>query len=113
MTTLGKSSIFLAQKSEVPAASPPYNRRMLRETFPVGPLQCNCTILGDETTREAVVVDPGDNIPEILARLAEHKFILKQILITHAHIDHVGGAVKLKKATGAPIVLNERDVSLL
>jgi hydroxyacylglutathione hydrolase len=113
MTTLGKSSIFLAQKSEVPAASAPYNRGMLRETFPVGPLQCNCTILGDETTREAVVVDPGDNIPEILARLAKHKFILKQILITHAHIDHVGGAVKLKKATGAPIVLNERDVSLL
>lgn len=91
----------------------PYNGGMLRETFPVGPLQCNCTILGDETTREAVVVDPGDNIPEILTRLAKHKLTLKQILITHAHIDHVGGAVQLKKVTGAPIVLNEHDVSLL
>jgi hydroxyacylglutathione hydrolase len=91
----------------------PYNRVMLRETFPVGPLQCNCTILGDETMREAVVVDPGDNIPEILARLAKHKLTLKQILITHAHIDHVGGAMKLRAATGAPILLNQNDSALL
>jgi len=86
---------------------------MILETFPVGPLRCNCTILGDETTREAIVVDPGENIPEILTRLASHRLTLKQIIVTHAHIDHVGGAVLLKRATGAPILLNQNDLPQL
>jgi hydroxyacylglutathione hydrolase len=86
---------------------------MILETFPVGPLHCNCTILGDEVTHEAVVVDPGDNIPEILSRLHKHGLTLRQIVITHAHIDHVGGAVLLKKATGAPVFLNRHDLGLL
>jgi hydroxyacylglutathione hydrolase len=86
---------------------------MILESFPVGPLRCNCTILGDEVTHEAVVVDPGDNIPEILSRLQKHGLALRQIVITHAHIDHVGGAALLKKATGAPVFLNQRDLGLL
>jgi hydroxyacylglutathione hydrolase len=86
---------------------------MILETFPVGPLLCNCSIVGDAATREAMVVDPGDNIPEILVRLAKHGLTLKQIVVTHAHIDHVGGAVQLKKVTGAPILLNENDLPLL
>jgi glyoxylase-like metal-dependent hydrolase (beta-lactamase superfamily II) len=86
---------------------------MILETFPVGPLRCNCTILGDEVTRQAMVVDPGDNIPEILSRLAKHGLTLRQIVITHAHIDHVGGAALLKKATGAPVFLNQLDLDLL
>ncbi len=86
---------------------------MILETFPVGMLRCNCTILGDDVTREAMVVDPGENVPEILTRLAAHRLILKQIVITHAHIDHVGGAVLLKRATGAPILLNQKDLPLL
>jgi hydroxyacylglutathione hydrolase len=83
------------------------------ETFPVGPLQCNCTILGDEEAGEAIVIDPGDEISRIQRRLQEHKLKLKQILITHAHIDHVGGALKLKRLTGAPIFMNENDLPLL
>ena len=86
---------------------------MILETFPVGPLQCNCTILGDEETREAIVVDPGDEISRIHLRLKAHGLTLKQILITHAHIDHIGGALKLKSLTGAPIFLNEDDLPLL
>jgi glyoxylase-like metal-dependent hydrolase (beta-lactamase superfamily II) len=86
---------------------------MILETFPVGPLRCNCTILGDEVTHEAVVVDPGDNIPEILSRLQKHGLTLRQIVITHAHIDHVGGALLLKRATGAPVYLNQHDLGLL
>jgi len=86
---------------------------MILETFPVGPLACNCTIVGDEETGEAMVVDPGDNIPHILARLMDLRLTLKQIVVTHAHIDHVGGAVKLKRATGAPILLNQNDLPLL
>ena len=86
---------------------------MILETFPVGPLQCNCTVLGDRASGEAMVVDPGDNIPQILAILARHKLTLKQIVVTHGHIDHVGGAVRLKRATGAPILLNQNDLPLL
>ena len=86
---------------------------MILETFPVGPLQCNCTILADEENREAIVVDPGDEVGRIHHRLTELGLTLKQILITHAHIDHVGGALKLKSLTGAPIFLNENDLSLL
>jgi glyoxylase-like metal-dependent hydrolase (beta-lactamase superfamily II) len=86
---------------------------MIRESFPVGPLQCNCTLLGDESSGEAIVVDPGDEIGEVLTRLARHRLKLKQIIVTHAHIDHVGGAAQLRKATGAPVYLNEQDLSLL
>jgi hydroxyacylglutathione hydrolase len=86
---------------------------MILETFPVGPLHCNCTILGDELTHEAVVVDPGDNLPEILSRLHKHGLTLRQIVVTHAHIDHVGGAALLKKVTGAPVFLNKHDLELL
>ena len=86
---------------------------MILETFPVGPLQCNCSLLGDETSGEAMVVDPGDNIPQILNLLALHRLTLKQIVVTHAHIDHVGGALRLKRATGAPILLNQNDLPLL
>jgi len=86
---------------------------MILESFPVGPLHCNCTILGDEVTHEAIVVDPGDNIPEILSRLEKHGLTLRQIVITHAHIDHIGGAAQLKKATGAPVLLNQKDLGLL
>jgi len=86
---------------------------MILETFPVGPLQCNCTILGDEVTHDALVVDPGDNIPEILSRLQKHGLTLRQIVVTHAHIDHVGGAAQLRKATGAPVLMNQKDLGLL
>ncbi|MGD0730553.1 MAG: MBL fold metallo-hydrolase [Terracidiphilus sp.] len=86
---------------------------MIMETFPVGPLQCNCTILGDEDAGEAIVIDPGDEVSRIHRRLTELGLKLKQILITHAHIDHVGGALKLKRLTGAPIFLNENDLPLL
>jgi hydroxyacylglutathione hydrolase len=86
---------------------------MILEIFPVGPLRCNCTLLGDETTHEALVIDPGDNIPDILARLKKHGLTLRQIIVTHAHIDHVGGAVLLRKATGAPVLLNKKDIALL
>jgi hydroxyacylglutathione hydrolase len=86
---------------------------MIHKIFPVGPLQCNCSVIGDEKTHEAMVIDPGDQIEGILEILRQEKLTLKQIVITHAHIDHVGGAMKLKAATGAPILMNQNDHALL
>ncbi len=86
---------------------------MIHKILPVGPLQCNCSIIGDETTYEAMVIDPGDDIDDIVAIIDQYKLQVKQIVITHAHIDHVGGAMKLRARTGAPILLNQNDYALL
>ena len=85
---------------------------MIHEILPVGMLQCNCSIFGDEQTREALVVDPGDETGRILQVLKRHGLTVKGIVITHAHIDHIGGAQKLKKATGAPVYMNPNDAEL-
>ncbi|HEY5055758.1 MAG TPA: MBL fold metallo-hydrolase [Acidobacteriaceae bacterium] len=86
---------------------------MIHEVFPVGLLECNCSVLGDERSGEAIVVDPGDDIPRILAILQRHHLRVTQILITHAHIDHIAGAARLKALTGAPILYNPRDLDLV
>ncbi|MGI9102448.1 MAG: MBL fold metallo-hydrolase [Terriglobales bacterium] len=86
---------------------------MIHKILPVGPLQCNCSIVGDEGTREAMVIDPGDEIEDILHIVEQHGLTVKQIVVTHAHIDHVGGAMKLKQRTCAPILLNQNDADLL
>jgi len=90
-----------------------YNELMIHEILPVGPLQCNCSVIGDEVSHEAMVIDPGDDIEDVLALIGKHHLQVKQIVITHAHIDHVGGAMKLRAATGAPILLNQNDYALL
>ena len=86
---------------------------MIHEVLPVGMLACNCSVIGDEQTHEAMVIDPGDQVEEILGILRQHHLKLTQIVVTHAHIDHVGGAMRLKAATGAPILMNQDDYALL
>src|ERR1041384_6225325 len=86
---------------------------MIHEILPVGPLQCNCSVIGDDVSHEAMVIDPGDDIEDVLAIVRKHKLQVKHIVITHAHIDHVGGAMKMRAATGAPILLNQNDYALL
>jgi hydroxyacylglutathione hydrolase len=85
---------------------------MIHEILPVGALACNCSVFGDEGTREAMVVDPGDDIARVLEIIARHGLTVKAIVITHAHIDHIGGAQKLKQATGAPVYMNLNDTAL-
>ena len=85
---------------------------MIHEILPVGPLQCNCSIFGDETTREGLVIDPGDELEEIQRILDRHGLRVTAIVVTHAHIDHIGGAARLHRSTGAPIYMSEDDLFL-
>ena len=101
----------LPQQATLQKISP--GEALIHEVFPVGMLRCNCSILGDRITGEAIVIDPGDEIDRILAVLARHKLTVKQIIITHAHIDHIAGAARLKRITGAPVLLNQLDLPLL
>jgi len=82
------------------------------ETIPVGALMCNCVIIGDEATREAIVIDPGDEVERIGAQLERHGLRVRAIVATHGHIDHVGGLARLKDLTGAPVMLHEADAPL-
>ncbi len=86
--------------------------QMIHEILPVGWLQCNCSILGDPETREALVLDPGDDVDRILEALARHSLTVRAIVSTHAHIDHVGGLQKLHQVTGAPVLMHGDDLDL-
>ncbi len=80
----------------------------------VTPFQQNCTILFDTDTKEGVVVDPGGDVPTILAVLQENGILVKEIWLTHGHIDHAGGADELREALGVPVVgPHEADLPLL
>jgi len=88
------------------------NDGLIHEVLPVGMLQCNCSILGDPETREAIVVDPGDETDAILEILRRHKLKVMAIVSTHTHIDHVGGLAKLHEVTRAPVFIHESDLEL-
>lgn len=83
---------------------------MERVTFPVGPLQCNCSILYDTAAGDATVVDPGGDLVTITNFLAEHRLTLRQIVVTHAHLDHIAGAKVLAEQTGAPVMFHAADI---
>jgi hydroxyacylglutathione hydrolase len=87
-------------------------QNLIHEIVPVGLLQCNCSILGDSATGEAIVVDPGDEVERILEILRRHKLKVRAIVSTHTHIDHVGGLAALHRATGAPVLIHDADLGL-
>jgi hydroxyacylglutathione hydrolase len=85
---------------------------MIHEILPVGVLQCNCSILGDETTGEAMVVDPGDEPDRILAAIEDRGLTVRSIVITHAHIDHVMGVAEVRRRTGAAVAMHPGERAL-
>jgi glyoxylase-like metal-dependent hydrolase (beta-lactamase superfamily II) len=82
---------------------------MRMKTFVVGPFGCNCTVLADEASREAVVIDPGGDIDRVLPFIREHDLRVRMAIHTHAHLDHIGGTRPLKDATGSRILLHRED----
>jgi len=82
---------------------------VIHEILAVGLLRCNCSIVGDDVSRDAIVTDPGDDISAIVAILKKHNLKVGLIVVTHAHIDHIGGATKLRDLTGAPVYMHEED----
>jgi hydroxyacylglutathione hydrolase len=100
--TLHRQSCYTSSVSE----------KLIHAIIPVGMLQCNCSILGDAETREAIVVDPGDEVERILEILREHRLNVRAIVSTHTHIDHVGGLARLHAATKAPVLIHEADLEL-
>jgi hydroxyacylglutathione hydrolase len=85
---------------------------VILETFPVGALQCNCTILGDPATGEAIVIDGGDDVPAIAARLGAHGLRARYLLHTHAHVDHIGAVKGLRDRCGGDALLHPADLPL-
>jgi glyoxylase-like metal-dependent hydrolase (beta-lactamase superfamily II) len=86
---------------------------MILKVLPVGPIMANCFVLGCEKTREAAVIDPGDEDERILMALADEKLTLKYIINTHGHFDHVAANKAMKDATGAKILIHEEDAPML
>jgi hydroxyacylglutathione hydrolase len=86
--------------------------KLIHEILPVGMLQCNCHIIGDPRTRDALVIDPGDDAERILEIIRRHELRVSGIVVTHTHIDHVGGLQRIREATGAPVRMHADDVEL-
>jgi glyoxylase-like metal-dependent hydrolase (beta-lactamase superfamily II) len=81
--------------------------------FTVGPVQENCFLFRHDDSSEALIVDPGDEAPRLLAAIEELGLDLKAILLTHTHFDHVGAVAPVAKATGAPVYCPKLEVPVL
>lgn len=86
---------------------------MIFKMMETGPLMVNTYVVGDETTKEAAVFDPGGDVDSILEAVNEDGLKVKYIINTHAHFDHVGGNKELQEKTGAPILIHEEEANEL
>jgi len=84
-------------------------RCMILQTIPVGPFQCNCSVLGDEASGTAIVIDPGDEAERVAAIVARHGLTVTHIVHTHAHLDHIGGTAAFKRLCGGRAALHQGD----
>lgn len=86
---------------------------MIIHTLPVGPFQMNCYVVADETTRDAVIIDPGDEVEEIVGLVRREGLKVHALLLTHGHVDHVLHAQDAKDALGVPLFAHPDDLPLI
>jgi hydroxyacylglutathione hydrolase len=96
----------------MPFPTPEVSPEIIFESFPVGPLQCNCAIVGDKITRQCLIVDPGGDADKILALVDAHGLKVVCIIHTHAHLDHILASAEIQRRTGAPLALHQGDMFL-
>lgn len=85
---------------------------LVLESFPVGTLSCNCSVIYDVKTREAIIIDPGNDLEFILSYVKKEKLKVGQLLHTHAHFDHIGASSALGEKLACPVLLHQGDLSL-
>lgn len=85
---------------------------MLIRNITVGPLQANCFIIGDETSRQAIVIDPGDEPDLIMDVINENRLEVSYIVCTHGHFDHVGAVSDIKEKTGAKVIIHKDEIEI-
>ena len=93
----------------MPFSVPEVRGDVIFESFPVGPLQCNCAIIGDPIAKTCLIIDPGGDPDKIMAIVDEHGLTVNGIIHTHAHLDHILASAEIKKRTGAPLLLHQGD----
>jgi glyoxylase-like metal-dependent hydrolase (beta-lactamase superfamily II) len=81
--------------------------------FTVGPVQENCFLLWQEASKQALIVDPGDEAPRLLKAITELGLEIEAILVTHCHFDHIGAVAPVAKATGAPVYISRMEAPVL
>ena len=86
---------------------------MIIKKLEVGPIMANCFILGCESTKKAVVIDPGDDADRILMELSKSELDVKYLINTHGHFDHVGANKRMKEVTGATLAIHPEDEPML
>lgn len=85
---------------------------LIVKSFPVGPLQCNCSIIGHSITKQAIIIDPGGEPEKILDMIQSMGLNVIQIIHSHAHLDHFLASGKIKEALGVPLALHKEDKAL-
>jgi len=85
---------------------------MIVRSLVVGPLQVNCFVVGDETSRKAIIVDPGDEPDRIMELLSKEQLVPEYVVCTHAHFDHVGAVPDIKRDTHAQIVIHRDELDI-
>ena len=93
----------------MPFSVPEVRVDVIFESFPVGPLQCNCAIIGDPIAKTCLIIDPGGDPDKIMAIVDEHGLTVNGIIHTHAHLDHILASAEIKTRTGAPLLLHQGD----
>lgn len=96
----------------MPFTQPEIQGDVIFESFPVGPLQCNCAIIGNPVTSTCLIIDPGGDPDRIMGVVQQHGLSVTGVIHTHAHLDHILASAEIRQRSGAPLLLHREDMFL-